>query len=48
MSDYFILTKKNNIDIGNDTNNQIIYVKDKVYILPKNNINYYYSSRWFY
>lgn len=47
MSDYFILTKQNNSDIGNDTTNQIIYVKDKVYILPKNNINYYINNGLF-
>jgi FkbM family methyltransferase len=41
MCDYFILTKPNNSDIGNDEKNQIICVKEKVYILPKNNIKYY-------
>ena len=41
MCDYFILTKPNNCDIGNDDKNQIICVKEKVYILPKNIINYY-------
>lgn len=43
MTDYFILTKQNNTNIGDDEKNQFIYVKDKVYILPKNNINYYIS-----
>lgn len=38
MCDYFILIKPNTSDIGNDEKNQIIYVKDNVYILPKNNI----------
>jgi FkbM family methyltransferase len=47
MSDYFILTKKINSDINNDENNQIICVKDKVYILPKNNINYYIGNGLF-
>jgi len=41
MCDYFILTKPNNFDIGYEEKNQIIYVKENVYILPKNNINYY-------
>jgi FkbM family methyltransferase len=47
MTDYFILTKKNNDDVSNDNHNQIIYVKDKVYILPKNNINYYINDGLF-
>jgi FkbM family methyltransferase len=47
MSDYFILTKNGNSDIGNDESNQIIYVKDKIYILPKNNINYYIRNGLF-
>lgn len=38
MCDYFILIKPSNSNIGNDEKNQIIYVKDNVYILPKNNI----------
>ena len=47
MSTYFILTKQSGNDIGNDEKNQIIYVKDKVYILPKNNINYYINNGLF-
>jgi FkbM family methyltransferase len=47
MSDYFILTKQSNGDVGNDEKNQFMYVKDKVYILPKNNANYYISNGLF-
>jgi FkbM family methyltransferase len=39
--DYFILTKPNEIDVNCDDNNQIIYLKDKIYILPKNNMHNY-------
>ena len=39
MTDYFILTKQSNSNVSNDEKNQLIYVKDTVYILPKNNIN---------
>ena len=46
MTDYFILTK-NTENICNDENNKIIYVKDKVYILPKNLINYYVNNGLF-
>jgi len=41
MYDYFILTKSKNEDINNDNNNQIICITQNVYILPKNNIEYY-------
>ena len=47
MSDYFILTKENNSNIGSDEKNQILSLKDKVYILPKNNINYYINHGLF-
>jgi FkbM family methyltransferase len=47
MSDYFILTKQRNSDVSNDEKNQFMYVKDKVYILPKNNANYYISNGLF-
>jgi FkbM family methyltransferase len=47
MCDYFILTKQSNCDIGYDEKNQVICVKDKVYILPKNNINYYINNGLF-
>jgi len=47
MSDYFILTKQSNSDVSNDEKNQFMYVKDKVYILPKNNVNYYISNGLF-
>jgi len=40
MTEYFILTKQNN-NVCNDEHNQMICLKNKVYILPKNNINYY-------
>jgi FkbM family methyltransferase len=41
MCDYFILTKPNNCDVGNDDKNQIISINEKVYILPRNNMTYY-------
>lgn len=41
LCEYFILTKQSNSQIDNDDKNQIISLKDKVYILPKNNIYYY-------
>jgi len=41
MCDYFILTKPNNCEIGNDDKNQIISLTEKVYILPKTNMSYY-------
>lgn len=41
MCDYFILTKSRESSIINDDNNQIISLKQNVYILPKNNIQYY-------
>jgi FkbM family methyltransferase len=47
MTDYFILTKQSNSNVSNDEKNQLIYVKDTVYILPKNNINYYISNGLF-
>lgn len=47
MSDYFILTKQSNSDVSNDEKNQFMYVKEKVYILPKNNTNYYISNGLF-
>lgn len=47
MSDYFILTKKSNSDVSNDEKNQFMYIKEKVYILPKNNANYYISNGLF-
>jgi hypothetical protein len=39
--DYFILTKPNEIDVDYDENNQIVFLKDKIYILPKNNMHDY-------
>jgi FkbM family methyltransferase len=47
MCEYFILSKQNNYNIINDDKNQIIYVKDKIYILPSNNISYYISNGLF-
>ncbi len=47
MCDYFILTKINNFDISDDTKNQIMSVKDKIYILPKNNLTYYVNHGLF-
>jgi len=47
MCDYFILTKESNSNIGSDEKNQILSLKDKVYILPKNNINYYINHGLF-
>lgn len=47
MCNYFILTKQINNSIDCDEKNQIIYIRDKVYILPKNNINYYINNGLF-
>jgi FkbM family methyltransferase len=44
MCDYFILIKPQNGDITNDDKNQIICVKENVYILPKNNIHDYMKN----
>lgn len=44
MCDYFILTKPNECDIGNDEKNQVVCLKDKIYILPKNNISDYITN----
>lgn len=42
MCDYFILTKPIEEDINNDENNRILDMEDRlVYILPKNNLEYY-------
>lgn len=47
MCDYFILTKPNSLEITNETKNQIFYFGEKVYILPKNNIEYYITKGLF-
>lgn len=47
MCDYFILTKPNNLDINNNKENQILCLNQKVYILPKNNIEYYINRGLF-
>ena len=41
MCDYFILTKPNNFDVSRNEKNQVVCLTEKVYILPKNNMNYY-------
>lgn len=41
MCDYFLLTKDRDSDISDNNNNQILYLDENVYILPKNNIDYY-------
>ena len=48
MCEYFILSKQNNFDITNDEKNQIICLKEKIYILPSNNINYYIKNSLYY
>jgi len=47
MCDFFILTKPNNLDINYDKKNQFICLNDNIYILPKNNINYYINNGLF-
>jgi FkbM family methyltransferase len=47
MCDYFILIKPQNNDISCDDKNQVICIKEKVFILPKNNINYYINNGLF-
>ena len=47
MCDYFILTKPNNFDISRNEKNQVMCLTEKVYILPKNNMNYYIQNGLF-
>ena len=47
MCEYFILSKPFESKIDFDENNKIISLKEKVYILPKNNINYYITHGLF-
>jgi FkbM family methyltransferase len=47
MCDFFILTKPINLKISDDTKNQIISLNEKIYILPKSNINYYINNGLF-
>lgn len=48
MCDFFILTKENGNKIDDDNKNKLISFKDnKVYILPKNNLNYYLNNGLF-
>jgi FkbM family methyltransferase len=47
MCDFFILTKPYNLNTSNDEKNQVILLSDKIYILPKNNINYYINNGLF-
>ena len=46
---YFILTKHANSDLRNDEQNQLLslHAKEKVYILPKNNLQYYVCNGLF-
>lgn len=46
---YFILSKTNNINISDDTENKIIDIDEKslVFILPKNNFSYYFEHGLF-
>jgi FkbM family methyltransferase len=47
-SRYFILTKENNKKVDDNTNNQIIYLNDKIHhILPQTNIQYYCENGLF-
>jgi FkbM family methyltransferase len=47
MSDYFILTRPTDRDIGDDTKNQVVSIKERVYILPKINMTYYTENGLF-
>jgi FkbM family methyltransferase len=47
MCEYFILTKPNNYGVNNEDKNQIICLTEKIYILPKNNMNYYIQNGLF-
>jgi FkbM family methyltransferase len=47
MCDYFILTKPTNVETNNNTQNQIVCLNGKAYILPKNNLNYYINHGLF-
>jgi FkbM family methyltransferase len=47
MCDYFILTKPKKFDINCNDKNQVICLRENVYILPKNNINYYVQNGLF-
>lgn len=47
MTEYFILTKQSDSNIGNDKSNQIVCLKNMVYILPKNNLDYYVNHGLF-
>jgi FkbM family methyltransferase len=47
MCEYFILTKPENLNISDNTKNQIISLNNKNYILPKCNINYYINNGLF-
>jgi FkbM family methyltransferase len=47
MCEYFILTKPKNYDVNREDKNQIICLTEKIYILPKNNMNYYIQNGLF-
>lgn len=44
---YFILTKPNNANISKDEDNNIICMNAKMYILPRNNMEYYKNNGLF-
>jgi FkbM family methyltransferase len=47
MCEYFILTKPKNSDVNREDKNQIICLTENIYILPKNNMNYYIQNGLF-
>jgi len=47
MCDYFILSKPTKLETSNNTQNQIICLHGKTYILPKNNLDYYINHGLF-
>ena len=47
LCSYFILSKPAYLEINCDKKNQIIGLNERVYILPKNNINYYIDNGLF-
>jgi FkbM family methyltransferase len=47
MCDYFILTRPTDRDLNDDTKNQVLSIKEKVYILPKINMSYYMDNGLF-
>jgi FkbM family methyltransferase len=47
MCDYFILTKPSDMGVNDNKKNNIITFSEKIYILPKNNIEYYMNHGLF-